>query len=160
MTAPVTTTRQTPGGIKLKDGYSTKIAFENDPDVEFWEKTVQPPGLDGGDEIPQTTMHNTTVRTFAPRSLYTLTNTTTTVAYDPNSINSIKNNLLNQEGSITVHFPDGSTLDFYGYLKSFTPSDHTEGEQPEAEIVIVATNTDPDNNFTEEVPVLTEVSGT
>lgn len=159
MAAPVTTTRQAPAGIKLRDGFSTKIAFENDPDVSFWEKTVQPPGIDGEDEIDITDMHNVAVRTRAARSLYTLTPVNTTVAYDPNVYNNIMS-LVNSEGSITIHFPDGSTLDFFGYLKSFTPSENSEGEEPEADIVIVPTNTDPDNNYVEAVPVLTEVSGT
>ena len=104
MAAPATTASSTPAGIHLSDGYSTKIAFERDPDVSFWEKTVAPPGLDGGDPIETTTMHNATFRTMRPRALYTLSEMTTTVAYDPNVYNNITDNLLNQEGSITIHF--------------------------------------------------------
>ena len=159
MAAPATTASSTPAGIHLSDGYSTKIAFERDPDVSFWEKTVAPPGLDGGDPIETTTMHNATFRTMRPRALYTLSEMTTTVAYDPNVYNNITDNLLNQEGSITIHFPDGSTLDFFGYLKAFEPSDHEEGSQPEATITIVPTNYVPTNNV-EAGPVLTTVAGT
>ena len=73
MAAPAITARTTPAGIMLKDGYSTKIAFAADPDVSFWEKTVKPPGIDGGDGIEQTTMHNSAYRTMRSRSLKTLT---------------------------------------------------------------------------------------
>ena len=32
----------------------------------------------------------------------------------------------------TVTFPDGDTLKFYGWLDSFAPSSHTEGNRPTA----------------------------
>jgi len=159
MAAPSSTTRATPAGIKLDDGYSTKIAFSRDSNVSFWEKTLSPPGLDGGDPIDTTTMHNLDWRTMSARQLATLSEFTCTAAYDPNVYNDIINNLLNQEGSITVHFPDGSKLDFFGYLRSFQPQDVAEGAQPEAQITIVPTNYDPTNNV-EASPVLTQVAGT
>ena len=158
MAAPSVTARSAPVGIKLDDGYSTKIAFAADPDVSFWEKTVKPPGIDGGDAIDQTTMHNTAYRTSAARALKTLTDSSSTVAYDPAVYTQILA-LINVEGSITIHFPDGSTLAFYGFLKSFEVNDHTEGEQPEATISIVPTNFDPTNKV-EAAPVLTSVAGT
>jgi len=134
--------RGTPTGTKLDDGFSIKIAFTADPDVDFWEKTVTPPGIDGGDAIEQTTMHNTAWRTFAARLLKTLTDASITAAYDPLVYDQIVA-LINVEGLITVHFPDTSTLDFYGFLKSFAPSDHSEGSQPEADLTIVPTNWNP-----------------
>lgn len=159
MAAPTPTARQTPSGRMLKDGYRTTITFSRDPDVSFWEKTVTPPGLDGGDAIDITTMHNNDVRTKAPRSLFDLTDGSATVAYDPDCINQILNNLLNQPGSCTVTKSDGSTLAFYGYLQKFEPQELTEGEHPEAEITVVCTNVDPATGG-EELPVLTSVSGT
>jgi hypothetical protein len=158
MAAPVTTVRSLPAGIKMDDGFSTVIAFARDPDIEFWEKQVQPPGVDGGDAIETTTMHNILWRTMAPRQLRTLTEFTITAAYDPVLYNSILN-ILNISDSITIHFPDGSTLDFFGYLKFFEPGEHVEGEQPEATITIVPTNFDFANDV-EADPVLTEVAGT
>ena len=159
MANPTTTSRATPGGIVLADGYQTLIAFARDPDVSFWEKTVAPAGLDGGDAIDVTTMHNAAYRTMRARSLITLSEFETVAAYDPNVYNNIIDNLLNQEGSITCLFPDGSTLDFYGYLRVFEPSANVEGTQPEATITITPTNYDPVNDV-EEGPVLTEVAGT
>lgn len=159
MAAPTTTARATPAGIKMDDGFSTVIAFSRDVDVSFWEKTVTPPGIDGGDAIETTTMHNDIWRTMAPRRLKTLTDASITVAYDPAVFTQILDNLINQEGSITIHFPDGSTLDFYGYLKTFEPGENTEGEQPEATITIVPTNQDPTTG-SEEPPILTSVAGT
>lgn len=164
MAAPTPTTRGTPDGIKLKDGYSTKITLSLDTTIEFWEKTVKPPGMDGGDKIDQTTMLNDDWRTFASRSLITLTDSTIKAAYDPNLYNAILG-LVNVQkiGSsaqiITVTFPDGSTLAYYGFLQSFEPDEMVEGTQPTATIVLAPTNYDPVNNV-EAAPVLTSVAGT
>lgn len=158
MAAPATTARVAPTGIKLDDGFSSVIAFARDPNINFWEKTVQPPGIDGGDAVETTTMHNTLWRTFNARSLQTLTEHSVSAAYDPILWTQIQT-LINHNDSITVHFPDGSTLDFFGYLRTFEPADMEEGTQPEASITIQPTNYDPVNHV-EAAPVLTEVSGT
>lgn len=158
MTAPTVVLRGTPDGVRLKDGYQTLFAFELDNGVALWEKTVTPPGLDGGDAIDTTTMHNVTYRTMASRALITLTESSFTAAYDPSMYDSILA-LCNVEQAITCHFPDGSTLTFYGYLKSFIPGANVEGTQPEGTATIVPTNTDPDTG-TEEAPVYAAATGT
>lgn len=158
MAAPSPSARIDPVGIKLDDGYRCLIALAADLDVSFWEKTVQPPGVDGGDSIEQTTMHNDDWRTMSARALKTLTESSATVAYDPNVYNNILA-LINVETTVTIHFPDGSTLAFYGYLQKFEPSELQEGEQPEASITIVPTNFDPAAKV-EAAPVLTSVAGT
>ena len=139
MAAPVPAARATPDGNKLKDGFSTKITIGLDSDISFWEKTVTPPAVEGGDKIDQTTMHNSAWRTFRPRSLKTLNECTLTAAYDPDVYDEIIA-IINAETTITVTFPDGSTLAFFGYLRFFEPSEHTEGEQPECTITIEPTN--------------------
>lgn len=144
------TTRQTPLGTALDDGYQTLIAFAADPDVSFWEKTVTPPPVEGGDKIDVTTQHNQAWRTGAARSLKEMGEVSVTAAYDPQVYGQIIA-LINQNTLITVHFPDGSSLDFWGYLSSFAPSELSEGEQPEAEITIQATLRD--NNGNETAPV-------
>ncbi len=158
MAAPTPAAVGSPGGIKLKDGYQTRITFNADTDVSLWEKSVKTPGVDGGDSIEQTTMRNSTWRTFAPRSLKTLTEATFKGAYDPDIYNQLLA-LINVETTVTVQFPDGSTLAFYGFLKTFEPDELVEGTQPEASVTIVPTNFDHVNKV-EAGPVLTSVSGT
>ena len=158
MTAPTLTARTTPGGIKLGDGFSSKIAFALDSNIELYEIEVQPPGIDGGEAISTTTMHNVAYRTKAPRSLIEATDSTIKAAYDPIAYTSIKA-IVNRRGSITVHFPDGSTYTFYGYLRSFVPDSMVEGTMPVATVVIVETDEDPVAH-TEVGPVLVEVTGT
>lgn len=124
---------------RLDDGYQTLISFAADTTVLFYEKTTTPPGIDGGGEIDTTTMQNSTWRTRAPKSLITLSNAATTVAYDPATYPEIIA-LVNVNNLITVTFPDGDTLAFWGWLNTFTPGEHVEGEQPEAEIEVIASN--------------------
>lgn len=159
MAAPTPTARSTPSGIPLRDGFSTLITCALDPDISFWEKEVQPPGRDGGDPIDTTTMHNTTYRTKAARSLIDLTDGTCTAAYDP-AVSEQIDAIVNVETTWTVTHPDGSTEAFYGYLRTFTPQSHTEGSQPEAQLAWTPTNTDPANSWVEAGPALASVAGT
>lgn len=156
--APSATVRQTPAGRWLKDGYQVLTTVALDPDISFWEKTITPPGLDNGDAIEQTTQHNADWRGFAPRGLITMTESTRTVAYDPAVYTQIAA-VIGRETTITERFADGSTLAYYGYVKSFQPNEMSEGNQPEATVVIQPTNWDYTNNV-EAAPVLTSVSGT
>lgn len=159
MAAPATTARNTPSGIKLKEGQGAQLMFARRPTIGLWPVTIKPPGIDGGDAVEQTTQLNTGYETKAARILKTLTDSTMTCAYDPKTYSDIVEYLINAEGACTLHFPDGSTLDWYGYLQKFEPEELQKGEQPRAQVTIVATNFDPVNK-TEAAPVLTEVAGT
>lgn len=158
MAAPSISVRGMPTGIRLEDGFSTKISFASNVTIEFWERTVKPPGIDGGDAIPTSTMHNVAVHTFAPRHLKKYDPITVMVNYDPKCLVDV-NSLINVRDSITLKFPDGSTLCFYGYLQKFEPGELKEGEEPDATITIIVTNWDPVNHL-EVPPVYTDVAGT
>src|SRR5262245_13286396 len=105
---PANTVRGTPTGIKLDNGHSTKAAGSRNPTISFWEITVKPPPLEGGDPIPTTTMHNIQWRSKAPQALIDSGNCVITAAYDPGLYTDILA-VLNVEDSWTVKFPDGST---------------------------------------------------
>lgn len=120
MAAPATIPRLAPVGFRLDNGHSTTIAFGLDTNIEFWEVETEAPAINGGDPIDTTTMHNATWRTKAPRTLKDLEPFTVVVAYDPNIYNSILV-LINETEEVTIHFPDTSSLDFFGYIQSFDP---------------------------------------
>lgn len=143
-----TTVRETPNGTMLEDGYSTKIAFENAPDIALWERTVQAAGRDGGDAIDITTMHNVTSRTKTSRALTDTTDGSFTAGYDP-AVRDTIDAQVNVEQGITYTMPDGSTQNEWGYLRSFTPQSHSEGTMPEANVVIVHTNRNPTSKVEE-----------
>ncbi len=158
MAAPTVTARQIPTGYKLPDGYQTTIANSLFPAVQFWEKSVQAPGYDGGAPIDTTTQLNTEWRTMAPRSLKTVTESQNKVAFDPDCLDDIRV-LINRVVSWTVHMPDGSTVSFFGFLQKFIPDAFVEGTFPEATITVTPTNWDPANNV-EAGPVWVEAAGT
>lgn len=162
MAVPTTTalTSRVPAGIKLKDGIKSVFAFNRAPTFSLWEKTAKMGKIDNGAPIVQTTMYNTTYETKAPQLLNDIDNATFKAAFDPNWWNQLTNILgRGNEGSITRHYPDGSYLDFYGYLKSIDEDALERGKQPEATCEIVVTNWDPVNNV-EQGPVLTSVANT
>lgn len=124
---------------RIDDGHGTTISFANYPSVAFYEKTVTPPGVDGGGENDTTTMRNTAWRTKAPKQLKSLSECSFTAAYDPAVYTSIVS-MVNENQQITVTFADGQTLTFWGWLNEFTPQDVTEGEQPVADVTIIPSN--------------------
>ena len=126
---------------KLKDGFKTLISFASAPSIEICEITVKPPGFDGGGEIDQTCMENVAFRTFAPKSLKTLTEASATVSYDPLATNDIEA-LINQNDEITITYPDGITTVFFGWLNTWEPSDLEEGERPTVDMGIMISNVD------------------
>jgi len=131
-------TRQDPVGTFFDEGYQSLISFAADPDFSFWETVVGAPGIDGGDPVPTTTMHNTSLRTKAPRKLKELTpfqvqgkiaSGTPDQAYA----------LINVNGWVTIKWPDGTDYSFPGYLKSWQPAQSQEGAPLEGTLEIIPT---------------------
>lgn len=125
----------------LTDGFPTFITLSGATGAEFAEKEVQPPGFDGGGVNDATTMRNTLYRTRFPKKLISLTAISGMCAYDPKVITTLIAQ-LNKNQSIVVTMPDGSKITFYGWLNSFKPNRHKEGEQPTADFEIEPSNID------------------
>lgn len=125
----------------LQDGHQTLITFANYPSVAVCEKEVQPPGVEGGGANDITCMQNTTWRTRAPKKLKTLSDSSLSVSYDPAVYDDIVA-MTNENQLVTITFPDGSTLAFWGWVDAFTPNALVEGEQPTADMTIMPSNVD------------------
>ena len=122
----------------LKDGFSTTI---NVAGTTFIEKTLTPPGISAGGAIDTTNMRNTAWRTKRPKSILELLDSGISVQWDPAAYTAIIADLrVNQE--IIITFPDGDILTFYGWLDTFDSGEMQEGEEPLADITIIASNTD------------------
>lgn len=138
-----------PNTVRMDDGFATFITLENIPTVHMYEKEITPPGISSGGPIDVTTMRNSTWRTFSPRQLKTLTPVSATVAYATDAIDQLFAQVgVNQQ--ITVHYPDGSHLVFWGWMEEFAPSAFTEGEQPTATLTVQPSNHN--NNGSEVAP--------
>lgn len=137
---------------RMDDGYRTIVTFDGAA-IEVWEKTVTPPGMDGGGGIPTTTMRNNFLRTKDPKQLVDFTDLVFTAAYDPIVYATVIAVAIQINQLITVTFPDGSTVVFWGFLDKFIPGENSEGNQPIATVTVVITNHDNDDN--EVIPVYT-----
>jgi hypothetical protein len=147
-----------PNAWKLPDGYQTTIAFAAEQGVRFWEKTVKPLSVLGGEEIDTTTMLNVKWHTFWPRSLVKSGPVSGKAAYDPVVLNDILI-LVNLPTVITVHHPDHASETFFGYLRDWDPEEREEGKLPLATYTVVVTNTDYTTSA-EVPPLFTAAPGT
>lgn len=157
MPAPVATTRGTPSGKLLRDGYRVLITFATAPTLKLYEKTVQPGAIDNGSPIDQTTQWNNDWLTKWPQALNELTDGQMTCGYDPEFYDEAHLH-CGVRDTITYTFPDGTTMAVFGYMKSFAPASMQRGTMPEATVTIVHTNLDAAG--AEFGPVIVEVVGT
>jgi hypothetical protein len=122
----------------INDGFSTIISLGG---TNLFEKEVTPPGIDGGGANDTTTMRNTIWRTMQPKKLKTLSESNFVAAYAIAAYSTLLS-LLQVNQLVTVTFPDGATLAFWGWLDKFTPNASKEGEQPTANCTLIPSNQD------------------
>jgi hypothetical protein len=158
MASPVITNRVTPTGYKMPDGYRSLITWAKKPNIQFWEREVKPPGIDGKEAIDTTTMHNITWRTYAARHLKTLTESSFMAALDPDVMNDIWS-LVNNEDSVTMTYPSNDQMAFFGFLQKVDFENFKEGEFPGITVTLTPTNWDP-VGFVEAAPVFQSAAGT
>lgn len=128
----------------LTEGFSTIVTFSLGA-VAFAEKTVQPPGLDGGGPNDTTTMRNTAFRTMQPKKLITATPVKGKCAYATSAYTTLLAQ-INKNQLITVTFSDLTKVAIWGYLDKFEPQEVKEGSQPEADFTVQPTNQDNSGN--------------
>ncbi len=130
---------------RMDDGFSTIITFAENPSIRLEEKEVTPPPIMAGGPIDTTNMRSETWRTKSPKQLKELGKMALTVAYATVAIEDVIA-MIGIVQLITLTYPDGSTIEFYGWLDEFTPSAHKEGDQPTAACSIIPglTNADGD----------------
>lgn len=163
MAAPAATARQTPGGIRLPDGFRTKITFALLPALIVEEVGVKPAGVDNNEPIVQDSMWNTRYTLVREQQLISLMPATFTCYIDPLFVDTMLGLCgVAKSGStaqvITETFPDGSTRAYYGFLKSVDFEEFVRGTRPKATITIQPTNWDPVNRI-EAGPVTVSVAG-
>ncbi len=125
----------------LVDGFRTWLTFSIQPNLAVFEKTVTPWGMDRGEKIDQTTMHTVAYRTAWPKSLSEVTDIQATCAYSVRALRTL-DIMIGINQSITITYPDFRQSSIWGFLRSFITAEHKEGEQPEINLVICATNID------------------
>lgn len=132
----------------MKDGFPTIfVNLGGGEGIEFYEKRIKPPSLDGRAKIDTTGMRNQNFVTSWPRALIETGDATLTVAWAPAYwnrvrllINGGRGNLGRKPVFITLRFPDGEEMGFYATINKFEPNEHVEGEQPTANMTITIHN--------------------
>lgn len=113
-----TTARVTPPTAPMTNAHGAFIAFAADPNLKIYEKSVGQPTETAGDAINLTTHWNTSWVTKDFKTLADLEEFTVEGLYGANSRDQLTA-LRGVNGWITIHDPEGGTLDFVGGLVSF-----------------------------------------
>ena len=122
---------------RLDEGHQTLIELGTSGAVKFYQKTVKPPGASGGGAVDTLTMLNTRFRTQWPKKLLTISDCDLNAAYDPAIFTDVLT-MIQVNQLLTITFADLTTLEWYGWLEEFEPSEISEGEQPTASIKLMA----------------------
>ena len=144
MANPTHVVRGTPTGAMIPEGFVSKIAINGATSIGFFEISVQPFRIDGGEGIKTTTQFNVRYHTKRPQTLVEIGDINIKAGYAAKEIDAIMA-LINVEKSITQTWPDGQYCDFYGWLRSFAPDGLESGGLPTASIVICVSNWDATN---------------
>lgn len=158
MAAPSVTARVAPTGRKVPDGQGVKIAFKSNPDLLFWERSLTPPSIDGGDAIDITDSFNTTWETSAARTLKKLGDVEVEGFWEPGSYAEVLA-LVNVEDEITLIYPDGSTESHFAFVRMFEREEVARGEPLTGTLTITPTSWDHVNRV-EAGPNVVSVAGT
>lgn len=150
--------RQDPAGIYLKNGWRALITLNSVPTLELWEIEVGAPGIDGGEPIDITTQHTDTLVQREPNSLIDITPFDVTCAFDP-IIYTRALTYVNKKDTLTVLFPDTSTLAVYGWLQRLSSPRLVRGTLPTVGVTFCPANSNPTTGD-EEAFTLTNVAGT
>lgn len=153
LTPPVATARTAPDMSGMfGNGFTTKITFAADPDIEFAEIEVTPGGDDVGDGIDATTMFNTGRKTKDAPALSETEDGSALVAYSAATRAQCRA-LLGVFTTITITYPDGSTEADYGWLRSFKPGSLVINGRPTATVAFTFACKDADGFESEPVVV-------
>lgn len=158
---PAHTSRVTPAGFKMPEGFKALFAMAQKPSIQLWERDLTPLGIDGGEPIDTTTQFNSAWYTMAFRKLKKGEPLEIVCAYDPDVYNDIIT-YINWNQGLTFWFPSGDSIDFWGAMTKFSPQQLKIGEFPLANVTIVPSMTDDSNptNVVESAPVYHTAPGT
>jgi len=100
---------------RFEDGTGTTITLANG--TTLWEVSITPPSFEGGGEIDTTTLRNTTMRTKQPKVLKELGECSFSAAYDTSHLTTLYGQ-VNTNAAISISFPDGASILFWGFIDS------------------------------------------
>lgn len=124
----------------LTDGHSTTVVISTFASTGIYcVVSVTPPSKSGGEKNDLTCMENVKYRTSAPKKLVTSGNISLRVNWDPVIYNTI-DDVINQLGTVTINFSDGSNIQEIGSVQDWEPDEIVEGTDPEGTLVVAIHN--------------------
>ena len=122
----------------VTDGHATTIDLGS---TTLQEVSISPNSISSGGEIDVTSMDNDDWRTKAPKKLHESGEVSFSAIYDPAQIGTYLSD-VGRNKLIKITFANGDTLEFYGWVDSFSPSEISEGEVPTVDVTIIVSNQD------------------
>lgn len=126
----------------LRDGFKTLIGFQLLPGAggtDYHEVELALPEIDGRGGIDQTSMRNTVYTTEIPKYLVTFGEFRGTFMYSAAFYVGLTG-LLNRNQLLSIQLPDGTVLQFWGWVSKATPSSLKEGERPTLDVTFRVSN--------------------
>ncbi len=158
MAAPGVTSRTTPTGYKLPEGFRAFVAYSLRNAVDVWEVEVSPAGMEAA-EIDTSTQHSTKWRTKWISALVNSTDVPFTAGYNPDAMDDLMFLCGAQSGSFTVQMPQNTKYSYWGGMKTLGFQPLKAGQFPLVNITNCVTNWDTANRV-EAGPAVTQAAGT
>jgi hypothetical protein len=134
----------------LKDGYQTLFTTSLIAAKMYKIVSLTPPPIDGRGPIDQTNMESAVATQKSPKALIDMGNFNATIVYDTKNYDFTDVNAIafwvNVNGLCNLTFPDGTGVNFWGYINAMRPGENAEGNRPTAVLEIVVTNEDNSGN--------------
>lgn len=121
----------------IDDGLGTTMTWGSSTTFTLEKMSITPPAIEGGDKIDITTLNRTAWRTFVPKTLKQLEDAGFTARWDASEHIDAP---INSNEAITITFPDGDKIVFWGYLKTLEVGEIVEGDKVEGTGTITVTN--------------------
>lgn len=125
----------------LRDGLKTLVFLSGLPRALWGEIELTPPGVTGRGPIDMVGLRQLAWATQAPKSIKNLTPLNCKVMYDPEVIPQVWNTIQKNQ-QITVQFPTGAQLIFWGWLEECNFDPNSEGNRPTLNWVVQPSNLD------------------
>lgn len=144
----------------MPEGFKSLITFSENPALNIWEIEVKQPGVKSEEAINTTTQQNITWRTMWLPQLKTLDKVTVKFAYDADVLQTDIIGMVGPRGqTVTILYPQGTKIAFYGDIESVEFDPFKEKEFPTGTMTVCPTNVDAAHGYVEAGPAFSD-SGT
>lgn len=129
----------------FQDGYAAGLIVGTATPIVLPVVHVTPPASKGGSPVKQTTMQNQWAHTQLPAVLKEIGSSSVTVAYSSVTLAALYA-AQNQNVILTLVWPTGKRLRWWGWIRDIDPQQLAIGTRPEANLTLEASNLNSEGN--------------